>query len=43
MPELHDMADTLAVGAHGALGEVQREMTLLLADMKKHPLRYHPF
>ena len=29
--------------AYMALGDVQREMTLLLADMKKHPLRYNPF
>lgn len=26
-----------------ALGDVHREMTLLLADLKKHPLRYNPF
>lgn len=26
-----------------ALGEAHREMTLLLADLKKHPLRYNPF
>jgi phospholipid/cholesterol/gamma-HCH transport system substrate-binding protein len=29
--------------AFRALGDVQREMTLLLADMKEHPLRYNPF
>jgi ABC-type transporter Mla subunit MlaD len=29
--------------AFRALGDVQQEMTLLLADMKKHPLRYNPF
>ena len=34
---LHDSA------AFSALGEAQREMTLLLADLKKHPLRYNPF
>ena len=34
---LHDSA------AFSALGEAHREMTLLLADMKKHPLRYNPF
>jgi hypothetical protein len=26
-----------------ALGEAHREMSLLLADLKKHPLRYNPF
>lgn len=34
---LHDSA------AFSALGDVHREMTLLLADMKKHPFRYNPF
>jgi len=34
---LHDSA------AFSALGEVHREMTLLLADLKKNPLRYSPF
>ena len=34
---LHDSA------AFSALGDVQREMGLLVADMKKHPLRYNPF
>jgi ABC-type transporter Mla subunit MlaD len=34
---LHDSA------AFDALGEVHREMTLLAADLKKHPLRYSPF
>jgi phospholipid/cholesterol/gamma-HCH transport system substrate-binding protein len=34
---VHDSA------AFGALGDAQREMTLLFADMKKHPLRYNPF
>jgi hypothetical protein len=34
---LHDSA------AFSALGEVHREMTLLVADLKKHPLRYSPF
>jgi hypothetical protein len=34
---LHDSA------VFSALGEVQREMSLLVADMKKHPLRYNPF
>jgi hypothetical protein len=34
---LHDSA------AFSALGDVQREMSLLVADMKKHPLRYNPF
>ena len=34
---LHDSA------AFSALGDAQREMTLLFADMKKHPLRYNPF
>jgi hypothetical protein len=34
---LHDSA------AFSALGEVHREMTLLIADLKKHPLRYNPF
>ena len=34
---LHDSA------AFSALGEVHREMTLLIADLKKHPLRYSPF
>ena len=34
---LHDSA------AFSALGEVHREMTLLVADIKKHPLRYSPF
>jgi phospholipid/cholesterol/gamma-HCH transport system substrate-binding protein len=34
---LHDSA------AFSALGEVHREMTLLVTDMKKHPLRYNPF
>lgn len=34
---LHDSA------AFSALGEAHREMTLLLADLKKHPLRYNPF
>jgi phospholipid/cholesterol/gamma-HCH transport system substrate-binding protein len=29
--------------AFSALGEVHREMTLLLADMKEHPMRYNPF
>jgi phospholipid/cholesterol/gamma-HCH transport system substrate-binding protein len=34
---LHDSA------AFTALGEAHREMSLLLADLKKHPLRYNPF
>ena len=34
---LHDSA------AFSALGEVHREMTLLVEDLKKHPLRYSPF
>ena len=34
---LHDSA------AFSALGQVHREMTLLLADLKKNPLRYSPF
>jgi hypothetical protein len=34
---LHDSA------AFSALGDVHREMTLLIADLKKHPLRYSPF
>jgi hypothetical protein len=34
---MHDSA------AFNALGEAHREMTLLLADLKKHPLRYNPF
>ncbi|MEO8563534.1 MAG: MlaD family protein [bacterium] len=34
---LHDSAMT------SALGDAQREMGLLLADMKRHPLRYNPF
>ncbi len=34
---LHDSA------AFSALGEAHEEMTLLLADLKKHPLRYNPF
>jgi ABC-type transporter Mla subunit MlaD len=34
---LHDSA------AYSALGEAHREMGLLLADLKKHPLRYNPF
>ena len=34
---LHDSA------VFDALGEVHREMTLLVADLKKHPLRYSPF
>jgi phospholipid/cholesterol/gamma-HCH transport system substrate-binding protein len=34
---LHDSAMT------GALGDAHREMGLLMADMKKHPLRYNPF
>ena len=34
---LHDSA------AFSALGQVHREMTLLVADLKKHPLRYSPF
>ncbi len=34
---LHDSA------VFSALGEVHREMTLLVADLKKHPLRYSPF
>jgi phospholipid/cholesterol/gamma-HCH transport system substrate-binding protein len=34
---LHDSA------AFSALGEAQHEMSLLLADLKKHPLRYNPF
>jgi phospholipid/cholesterol/gamma-HCH transport system substrate-binding protein len=34
---VHDSA------AFSALGDVQREMSLLVADMKKHPLRYNPF
>ena len=34
---LHDSA------AFSALGDAHREMTLLLADLKKHPLRYNPF
>jgi len=34
---LHDSA------AFSALGDVQHEMSLLVADMKKHPLRYNPF
>ena len=34
---VHDSA------AFSALGDVQHEMTLLVADMKKHPLRYNPF
>jgi phospholipid/cholesterol/gamma-HCH transport system substrate-binding protein len=34
---LHDSA------AFSALGEAHREMTLLMADLKKHPLRYNPF
>jgi phospholipid/cholesterol/gamma-HCH transport system substrate-binding protein len=29
--------------AFSALGDAQREMSLLMADMKKHPLRYNPF
>jgi phospholipid/cholesterol/gamma-HCH transport system substrate-binding protein len=35
------MASDSAV--YSALGEMHREMTLLLADLKKHPLRYNPF
>jgi phospholipid/cholesterol/gamma-HCH transport system substrate-binding protein len=34
---LHDSA------AFNALGGVHREMTLLVEDLKKHPLRYSPF
>ena len=34
---VHDSAVT------SALGDAQREMALLMADMKKHPLRYNPF
>jgi phospholipid/cholesterol/gamma-HCH transport system substrate-binding protein len=34
---LHDSA------AFSALGEAHREMSLLVADLKKHPLRYNPF
>ena len=34
---LHDSA------AFDALGDVHREMALLVADLKKHPLRYSPF
>ncbi len=34
---MHDSA------AFSALGDAQREMSLLMADMKKHPLRYNPF
>ena len=34
---LHDSA------AFSALGDAHAEMTLLLADLKKHPLRYNPF
>jgi len=34
---LHDSA------VFNALGDVQHEMSLLVADMKKHPLRYNPF
>jgi len=34
---VHDSA------AFSALGDAHREMTLLLTDMKKHPLRYNPF
>lgn len=34
---LHDSA------VFSALGDAHREMTLLLADLKKHPLRYNPF
>ena len=34
---MHDSA------AFSALGDAHREMTLLMADMKKHPLRYNPF
>jgi phospholipid/cholesterol/gamma-HCH transport system substrate-binding protein len=34
---LHDSA------AFSALGDVHREMTLLIADLKKNPLRYSPF
>ena len=34
---LHDSA------VFDALGEVHREMALLVADLKKHPLRYSPF
>jgi len=34
---LHDSA------AFSALGDAQHEMTLLMADLKKHPFRYNPF
>jgi hypothetical protein len=34
---LHDSA------VFSAVGDVQREIGLLIADMKKHPLRYNPF
>jgi phospholipid/cholesterol/gamma-HCH transport system substrate-binding protein len=34
---LHDSA------AFSALGDAHREMSLLVADLKKHPLRYSPF
>ena len=34
---LHDSA------AFSALGDAQREMSLLIADMKQHPTRYNPF
>jgi len=34
---LHDSA------VFDALAGVHREMTLLVADLKKHPLRYNPF
>jgi phospholipid/cholesterol/gamma-HCH transport system substrate-binding protein len=34
---LHDSA------VFDALGEVHRQMALLVADLKKHPLRYNPF
>ena len=26
-----------------ALGDAQRELSLLMTDIKKHPLRYNPF
>jgi phospholipid/cholesterol/gamma-HCH transport system substrate-binding protein len=34
---VHDSA------AFSALGDAQHEMTLLMADLKKHPFRYNPF
>jgi len=34
---LHDSA------AFSALGDARREMSLLIADMKQHPMRYNPF